>query len=526
VPAGLHSAGTAEFVHSDAPILPAPTALAAFVGRTLKGPVDIPVPIADFAQFTQVFGGLWSESPLSYAVEQYFEHGGTAALIVRVANGGRPPTLDLPAGDGLLSFAGLSPGRGEHLRAAVDHDGIAPGDTERFNLIVQQVRERRSERIIAQEIYRRVSLSGNGADHVARALESSRLVRLAGALPRSRPEATQAAAGPQGVGYYVADNGDGDDGRPLDEYDLIGSESIRRGMFALEGRVFNLLCMPSPDPRRDLGPQALLAASAFCRRHHALLLVEPPQDWRDGATALAGLRGAPFRASDALMFFPRVETPDRLVPGQSVGFASGGVVAGLLAAADRAATDWWNAPPPQLHQRQGCRLQASPSASESLQLAALGVNVLGDGRSTSATALPLRAMHPTTTVAGSTLSLRAQRLLSWIALSIERATRWASRERDEPDVGERACQQVLEFLDRLHAANAFQSVGLEGRPFAIADSSINDLAVTVRGEFRMVYGLGPATGRQAPLAWLLVQKATGARTQSVVVNPYALRSRA
>ena len=106
--AGLHSAGTAEFVHSDAPVRPAPTALTAFVGRTLKGPVDRPIPVIDFAHFTQHFGGLCPESPLSYAVEQFFEHGGGSALIVRVSSGGRPPTLDLPAGDGCLSFAGLA----------------------------------------------------------------------------------------------------------------------------------------------------------------------------------------------------------------------------------------------------------------------------------------------------------------------------------------------------------------------------------------------------------------------------------
>lgn len=524
MPAGLYSAGTAEFVHSDAPVRPAPTALTAFVGRTLKGPVDRPVPIADFSQFTQVFGGLWVDSPLSYAVEQYFEHGGNSALVVRVANGGRPPTLDLPAGEDWLSFAGLSPGRGEFLRAAVDHDGIPPGDTERFNLLVQQVRERGSERIVAQEIYRRVSIAGSGPDHVARALETSRLLRLAGALPRCRPEPTRNPADPRGMGY-VADNADGDDGRPLDEYDIIGSESLRSGLFALEGQVFNLLCIPSLDRSRDPGPQALLAASNFCRRRNALLVVEPPQHWHSSAMALAGLRGATFRAAEAVMFYPRLETPDRLVPGQSVSFASCGVVAGLVAAADGAARDWWNAVPPQLPMRPGCRPLATLTASESLQFASLGVNVLQDGRQALQGGLPLRTLHPARG-AVATLSLRAQRLLSWMALSIERATRWASRERDEPDVGERACQQVLEFLERLEAASAFESVGLSGRPFAICDASITDLAATVRGEFRMVYGLAPKSGHRAPMAWMLVQKASGARTQAVAVNPYALRSRA
>ncbi len=526
MPAGLHSAGTPEFVHSDTPVRPSPTALTAFVGRTLKGPVDHPVAVANFAQYTQHFGGLCPESPLSYAVEQFFEHGGRTALIVRVVNGGRPPTLDLPAGEGWLSFAGRSPGRAEHLRAAVDHDGIPPGDAQRFNLVVQQVRERRSERIIEQEIYRGVSLGKDGPDHIARALESSRLVRLAGALPDCRPEPTRVAEGVQTVGY-VSDNGDGDDGRALDDYDLIGSESLRRGLFALEGQAFNFLCIPPLDRGRDPGSPVWLAASAFCRRHHALLIVDPPEGWRSSALALAGLRDAPFRAPEALMCYPRIETFDRLAPGQSVNFASCGVFAGLLAAADAAAPAWWNAAAFQLPVRPGCRPATSVSASEALQFAALGVNAFQDSRQPSLGALPLRALQGTQAASGlPPLSLRARRLLAWVAQSIERATRWASRERDEPDVGERACHQVLQFLERLVAEGAFESVGLPTRPFVICDGSLNDLATAVRGEFRMVYGLDAAPGRGAPIGWLLVQKASGSRTQPVPVNPYALRSRA
>ena len=46
-----------------------PTAVAAFVGRTLKGPVNRALPIASFGEFQQLFGGLWQPSTLAYAVE-------------------------------------------------------------------------------------------------------------------------------------------------------------------------------------------------------------------------------------------------------------------------------------------------------------------------------------------------------------------------------------------------------------------------------------------------------------------------
>ena len=60
---------------AEQPIARASAHLTAFVGRTLRGPIDRPVPIQSFADFQQEFGGLWQPSPLSYAVEHFFEQG-------------------------------------------------------------------------------------------------------------------------------------------------------------------------------------------------------------------------------------------------------------------------------------------------------------------------------------------------------------------------------------------------------------------------------------------------------------------
>jgi uncharacterized protein len=62
------------------------TAVTAFIGRALRGPADEPTRIQSFADFERRFGGLWLESPMSYAVQQFFQNGGTDAVIVRVYN--------------------------------------------------------------------------------------------------------------------------------------------------------------------------------------------------------------------------------------------------------------------------------------------------------------------------------------------------------------------------------------------------------------------------------------------------------
>ena len=116
-----------------------PTAIAAFVGRTLKGPVGQALTVRSFAEYQRQFGGLWQPSTLAYAVEQYFENGGREARIVRVVNGARPPTVTLPAGGQALGLAAVNPGSREYLRASVDYDGLSGAEHARQLRLEQHI---------------------------------------------------------------------------------------------------------------------------------------------------------------------------------------------------------------------------------------------------------------------------------------------------------------------------------------------------------------------------------------------------
>lgn len=52
------------------------TSIAAFVGRTQRGPVNRPIVINGFADFERRFGGLWEKSALGFAVRDFFVNGG------------------------------------------------------------------------------------------------------------------------------------------------------------------------------------------------------------------------------------------------------------------------------------------------------------------------------------------------------------------------------------------------------------------------------------------------------------------
>jgi phage tail sheath protein FI len=68
------------------PITGVATSITAFIGRALRGPVDEPVTIFSFGEFERIFGGLWADAPLGYAVRDFFLNGGGQAIVVRLFN--------------------------------------------------------------------------------------------------------------------------------------------------------------------------------------------------------------------------------------------------------------------------------------------------------------------------------------------------------------------------------------------------------------------------------------------------------
>ncbi len=496
-----------------------PTSVTAFVGRTLKGPVNRPHEVHSFIEFAHIFGGLWQPAPLSYALEQYFENGGRTAIVVRVSNGGRPPTVTLPAGRGCMSLAGLAPGTREYLRAAVDYDGIGRNEVDRFNLVVQRVRSPGSERIEDQEIFTRVSIHEESGRFVADALAESRLVRLAGTAPPERPDRTPPADRGSSAGY-VASNPDGDDGAPLSDYDIIGSAALGTGLFALRGAVhFNFLCVPSLAREEDVGAAALLVAGRFCREHHALLLVDPPAAWGTAEAALAGQRDWPFRSDNAVMYFPRIVAFDRL-RGRHEIFGSAAAAAGMLARADESRPVWSELEGDAAILRPGLRLACAVRDAERLRLAAAGINVLHAVRTAERPLLALRTLAAGGPGGSDWKYLGARRLALLIVASVERGTRWMVFGRNAPETWSRAATQVTAFLAALAAEGAFAVREQEDSYFVICDARVNDGAAIAAGRVSILFGI--AASRPGDFhACLVTHQAGLSRARFVSVNRLA-----
>ena len=162
------------------------TSITAFIGFALKGATHEPVRIQSFGDFERQFGGLWLESTLSYAVQQFFLNGGSDAVIVRLSNPGTKATTKL----GDLTPEAKAPGiEGNTITVTVNLDNIDGADAESFNLILKKG--------ATTETFAKIKPS-----EIASKLNASKLARVRSGNLTTRPGAVTdqpfAAGGEQG----------------------------------------------------------------------------------------------------------------------------------------------------------------------------------------------------------------------------------------------------------------------------------------------------------------------------------------
>jgi phage tail sheath protein FI len=141
-------------VHSIAGVA---TSIAAFVGYTARGIDNRAQAIYSFSDFQRLFGGLASNSELSYAVQQFYQNGGSQAYVVRTPMHYAPttavptPVLYAQVEFGILTFSALSSGQWANGQLLIDVDvqGVdltsATGDPLAFNLTITNLADGTTE---------------------------------------------------------------------------------------------------------------------------------------------------------------------------------------------------------------------------------------------------------------------------------------------------------------------------------------------------------------------------------------------
>ena len=467
-----------EFPGREASLDFIPAGLSAFLGAAPRGPVNQVVQVQAPEEFDRCFAVSGGEFPLQRAVQDFFAAGGQRAAIVRVANGARSCTIRLPGREGALVLEALSPGRREYLRASVDYDHIGPSDDVTFNLVVQRLRTPGTERVAEQEIYQRLSLRPSAERYVVDALLESRLVRVRGTAPPSRPAATVSTAPGYPVTWVEAED-DGADGKVLTDYDLVGSSAHGSGLFALDGLgPIDFLCLPQAVDGRKPGPALLLAALRYCRMNRAMLLLEPPAGTYDGEQALAWLRSLNIAGENAMAVFPQLAA-DARAPGRSAV----GAVAGALSRAPADAE-------PVLGSQFRPLTELAPEMRRRLQAA--GINVIGRGRGSRIVLQGDRTLASPECPVQLWRSLSARRLALTIERTLLQGTRWVVFEAAGPGLAQRLEAQLSGWLESLRFAGL-----LAGNPPDAWFVDVNEVSAPQRpAQVEFTVGFAPRRPRE------------------------------
>jgi phage tail sheath protein FI len=446
------------------------TSITAFIGRALRGPVNEPTRVQSFAEFTRVFGGLWKDDKMSYtmpyAVRDFFQHGGTDALIVRVFNGdesGSTATLTLATNSGNLVLEAASPGSwGMNLRTTVDHETKDTSDTKLFNLTIEEL-DKPGGTPVAAEAVRNVSVdpqSDRWVDAVLKAASNLVRVRTSGPASESPKDGTATAGGVAGDGGVITD------------VEIKGDQDKRKGIYALDAAdLFNLLCIPpfslEQGAEEDVAGSTWGLAAQYCQNRRAVLIVDPPAAWTDNpeqaiGAAEAGVKGR--RGTDvgnklainAAAYFPRLRMPDPLSENRLADFAPCGAIAGIIARTD-AQRGVWKAPAGQEASFVGVKgFTYTMTDGQNGRLNPLGLNCLRSFRDAGNVVWGARTLAGSDALASEWKYLPVRRTALFLEESLYRGTQWVVFEPNDEPLWAQIRLNVGAFMQNLFQQGAFQ----------------------------------------------------------------------
>ncbi len=486
------------------------TSITAFLGRAQRGPVDsdkeAPVTINSFGDFERIFGGIWAESTLGFAVRDFYQNGGSQALIVRLFHplGGTNDFASLDVNS--LGLRAANQGSWANtLRARIDHstrpleDGTPDLDT--FNL---SVRDGETGQV---EIFRNVSIVTDHLRRIDKVLENeSKLARIDGALPGARPGAhPDPLAGEDVWGdNAIATNsavvaaGQASDGDALDEADFngAGKESNKEGLFALaKADLFNLLCIPGyvdTGAGFDVDPGLTTSAAAYCEARRAMLLVDPPSGWLDKDQAKAGLAaGIGTTSKNAALFFPRLRQPNPTHDGQKEDFAPCGAVAGVFARTD-AQRGVWKAPAGLEATLVGVpELSVKLNDAENGELNPLGINCLRSMPASGRIIWGARTLQGDDRLASEWKYIPVRRTALFLEESLYRGTQWVVFEPNDEPLWAQIRLNLGAFMQSLFRQGAFQGKTPKEAYLVKCDSETTTQDDINRGVVNILVGFAP-----------------------------------
>jgi phage tail sheath protein FI len=489
-----------ELTSSVRTITGVPTSIAAFVGAASRGPTGAPVHISSFADFQRTFGGVSSDSPLSYAAYQFYLNGGSEAEVVRLAHPDAAAATITLGGD--VPLVATDPGTwGAALRVRIDYKtaaGPPTGGTDAtsYNLSVLDTGTGVLER------YLNISTTPADPQSLDKVISASALI----AVPAQNPVLDKAPTANADIPASDPDQSPFSDSKPdrytqahggqpggtLDLSDYQGGmtgQADKLGIYQLyKTDIFNLLCLPG-------APQTVLAAAAqLCVDRRAILLVDPPSAWSTVANAVSGMATPPVSgdlAKNAAVYFPNVQVADPSQNGVTVWLPPCGTVAGVAARTD-VQRGVWKAPAGTDASLNGVSGLPLPlTDADSGQLNPLGVNCLRSFPVIGPVVWGARTLRGADRLADQWKYLPVRRLALFIEESLFRGTQWVVFEPNDEPLWASVRMNVGTFMNTLFRQGAFQGATARDAYLVKCDRENNPQNDIDRGIVNILVGFAP-----------------------------------
>lgn len=514
------------------PIAGVSTSNTTFIGVFERGPVNEATRVTSYGEFERVFGGLFTPSQASYAVQHYFLNGGSVAFIVRVTAGtsaAAAVTLQDSTPADTIAVAASSEGAwGNDLAIGV---ASAAGATDTFTLLV---REFDNGRVVNEEAFIDLSTDANapryGQTVVNRDSELLTITQTADQLPVANTVDGAAAETLEDLleaalaDLTALDGTAGADGavpgatgwETAASPALRGSEADGTGIYALNAiapEQFNLMCIPdavSMDVSNNTNRGNMVAiyqeANTYCRNNFAFLLVDIPENLNranimpDWISQLGAARGP-----NAAAYFPRLEGPDGLDPINPRSLPSSGAVAGLFARTD-STRGVWKAPAGTDARIAGGAPEEMLTDRQHGPLNTSGLNVLRTFPVHGSIVWGSRTLDGADARASEWRYVPVRRLSLFIEASLRRGMQWAVFEPNDEPLWGQIRLNVGSFMNQLHRQGAFAGASANDAYLVKCDSETTTQADINLGIVNVLVAFAPV--RPAEFVVLRIQQRT------------------
>jgi phage tail sheath protein FI len=439
------------------------TSITAFIGRAVKGKPDEPVLISSYADYERMYGGLWVDSTMSYAVRDYFLNGGSQAIIIRIHKDAKTAKIEIPtllepsppSPPSPLVLAASSCGAwGNYISVTLEillnSTILSQPAPNTYNLKIKYKGE-----LVEQHL--NVSMDEDSPRYLERVLKnrSDYLVVEKNITPNSSLSAGE---------YKVAATAG--DGNAPEKSEYIGESNKQTGLHALyKTDIFNMLCIPPPSRGSDTDSDVYSTAISICVEKRAILLVDPPFSWGDTASPQAvnnanavlgkiSINGTSAR--NAALYFPLLQQSDPNRDNQLEVFVPCGTIAGIIARTD-AQRGVWKTPAGIDAGLNGVRaLQVNLTDNENGRLNTLGVNCIRNFADPGRVVWGGRTMRGNDQLADEYKYLSVRRTALFIEESLYRGSQWIVFEPNDESLWAQIRLNVGAFMHNLFRQGAFQ----------------------------------------------------------------------